>query len=73
MLLEAVAQGSLLLNGACTDYSDLNRVSARDTELQSFVQWSLPNIAVLSTTELMLWSQLECTVGYYFREYKLYL
>jgi hypothetical protein len=42
VLPEAGAQESPLPNGACADYSGRNQVSARDTELQSFVQWSLP-------------------------------
>jgi hypothetical protein len=59
VLLEGAAEEFSLPNGACTRYSGLNQVSARDTDLQSFVQWSLPYVAVLSTTKLLLWSQLE--------------
>jgi hypothetical protein len=51
VLVEVAAQESLLPNGACADYSGLNQVSARDTQLQS-----LSYVAVPSTTELMLWS-----------------
>lgn len=49
MLPEVAAQEFPLPDGACTDYSGLNQVPARGTELQSFVQWSLPYVAVLST------------------------